>query len=422
MKKALLVLGGGQDQVFMLKTCKEMGYISVCVDGNPNSPGLKIADYSKPINFTEVQNVISYCKHLISKGINLSGVSTMGSDIPHILSQIASFFNWIGPSLETGEWASHKFKMKNRFIDKNIPVPRFGKVESEKHIDELRKVWGVDKVIIKPTDRAGSRGVRMICKNDDLNLALDYARKYSFNNEIILEEFILGPQISTETIMYRGVGTTPGFADRVYDYSTVFSPMIMENGGWLPSKISEELYQNICLLVESAAKALGIENGVAKGDVVICPIRGPLIIEMAARLSGGDFSESLVPLSKGINYVSTVIDIAIGKTPDFKKLIPQKNKVVANRYFFPPPGNLDDIIGLEKMKKIPQLKKLDLYVKPKDILPVIDSHNKRAGVFVVVGDDRESVQKIIDYIYNKIEFKVDGIFVTGNPKNYKYAE
>ena len=144
--------------------------------------------------------------------------------------------------------------------------------------------------------------------------------------------------------------------------------------------------------------------------------------KMAARLSGGDFSESLVPLSKGINYVSTVIDIAIGKTPDFKKLIPQKNKVVANRYFFPPPGNLDDIIGLEKMKKIPQLKKLDLYVKPKDILPVIDSHNKRAGVFVVVGDDRESVQKIIDYIYNKIEFKVDGIFVTGNPKNYKYAE
>ena len=68
------------------------------------------------------------------------------------------------------------------------------------------------------------------------------------------------------------------------------------------------------------------------------------------------------------------------------------------------------------------LKKLDLYVKPKDILPVIDSHNKRAGVFVVVGDDRASVQKIIDYIYNTIEFKVDGIFVTGNPKNYKYAE
>ena len=55
MKKALLVLGGGQDQVFMLKTCKEMGYISVCVDGNPNSPGLKIADYSKPINFSKLK-------------------------------------------------------------------------------------------------------------------------------------------------------------------------------------------------------------------------------------------------------------------------------------------------------------------------------------------------------------------------------
>jgi len=29
MKKALLVLGGGIDQVFMIKTTKEMGYLQV---------------------------------------------------------------------------------------------------------------------------------------------------------------------------------------------------------------------------------------------------------------------------------------------------------------------------------------------------------------------------------------------------------
>ena len=90
MKKALLVLGGGQDQVFMIKTSKEMGYISVCVDGDPKAPGLKIADYSEAINFTEIDRVISYCKNLISEGVSLSGVSTMGSDIPHIVSKVAS--------------------------------------------------------------------------------------------------------------------------------------------------------------------------------------------------------------------------------------------------------------------------------------------------------------------------------------------
>jgi biotin carboxylase len=418
LKKALLVLGAGQDQLFMIQTCKEMGYISVCVDGNPNAPGLKKADYSKAISFTEVEDVILYCKNLIKQGVNLSGVSTMGSDIPHILHKLASHFNWVGPSLETSRWASHKFKMKNHFADKNIPIPRFGLVKNIKDIEDLRKIWGVDKLIIKPTDRAGSRGVLMISMNDDLNFALDYAKKYSFNNEIILEEFISGPQISTETIMLNGSAITPGFADRNYDDTKNFYPIIIENGGWVPSNLSKDLRQNVCLLVESAAKALGITNGVAKGDVVICPIRGPLIIEMAARLSGGDFSESLVPMSTGINYVRTVIEISISKKPDLNKLSAQKNKVVANRYFFLPSGNLSDIKGIEKIKEIPQLKKFELYVKPKDILPKIESHNKRAGVFVVVGDDRTSVENIIDYIYNTINFKVNGVFVTGNPKDY----
>ena len=40
--------------------------------------------------------------------------------------------------------------------------------------------------------------------------------------------------------------------------------------------------------------ALEINNWVAKGDIVIDKKRGPIIIEMAARLSGGDFCESLV--------------------------------------------------------------------------------------------------------------------------------
>ena len=116
MKKALLILGGGSDQVFMIKTARDMNYLTVCIDGNSNSPGLAIADCSRALSFTETDDVISYCKTLIARGVNLSGVSTMGRDIPHIVSKIASHFNWIGPTFKTGQWTSHKFKMKCRFF------------------------------------------------------------------------------------------------------------------------------------------------------------------------------------------------------------------------------------------------------------------------------------------------------------------
>lgn len=419
MTKALLVLGGGTDQVFMIKTAKQMGYLTVCVDRNPKAPGLKIADYSRAINFTDVDDVISYCKKLIADGVNLSGVSTMGSDIPHIVAKIALSFNWTGPTTETGKWASHKFKMKTRFAEMKIPTPKFGLVKTVQDIASLKSEWNVDTLIIKPTDRAGSRGVRIISQGDELQIALDYARKYSLNNEILLEEFISGPQISTETVIYKGIGFTPGFADRVYDDTRFFYPAVMENGGWLPSDVSPALHHEVCKLVEAAAKTLGIENGVAKGDVVICPSRGPLIIEMAARLSGGDFSESLVPLSSGVNYVRTAIDIALDSEGiDLSLLTPKSMDYVANRYFFVRPGKLQDISGLDTVRAMPEVCKLELSCEIGNDLQVIDSHEKRMGVFVLKGKNKAFVQDRINYIYKSVKFKVDGVWLTGHPKDY----
>jgi biotin carboxylase len=420
MSNALLVLGAGTDQLYMIKTAQKMGLKVVSVDANPKAPGLFIADYSQAIDFVNIEEVISYCEKLITLGVQLKGVSTMGSDIPHLVSKVSSYFKWTGPSLKTGIWASHKYKMKLRFQEMGVAVPRFSIVKNSKKIIDCWNKWQVKSVIIKPTDRAGSRGIRVINSRDQVDSAFEYASLHSINGEILLEEYIEGLQISTETIVVDGCFITPGFADRVYENMQMFWPNIMENGGWLPSLVDKELYQRVITLVENSASALGIENGVAKGDVVICPKNGPMMIEMAARLSGGDFSESLVPLSTGINYVRTVIEIAMGVIPDTNELKPKKNKVVANRYFFPPKGILNDIRGVEKARKILQLNKLDLYVKSGDILPEIDSHGKRAGVFVVFGDDRESVQSIINHIYNTVEFQVDGVWVTGDPKDYKH--
>ena len=422
-KKALLVLGGGSDQVFMIKTAQEMGHETACVDGNKHAPGLSLSDYSKAVSFTDIDDVIDFCKKLISRGVNLNGVSTMGSDIPQIVSKVAAYFNWSGPSADTGKWATHKYEMKQRFSEKQIPVPRYGLVKTKEEIIDLRNEWQVDKVIIKPTDRAGSRGVRIINQNDDPEIALEYALKFSLNNEILLEEFVTGPQISTETIMYNGKGVTPGFADRVYDDTQTFLPAIMENGGWLPSGVSPESRTEISSLVENAARALGVSNGAAKGDVVICPKRGPLIIEMAARLSGGDFCESLVPLSSGINYVRTVIDIALNSDSiNLSDLTPNKNNYVANRYFFVSPGTLEDISGLEYVKQLPEICKLELNYDVGSMLPKIDSHAKRTGVFVLKGSTKTSVQKLIHNIYKNVKFKVDGQWVTGNPMEYNHND
>ena len=414
-RPALLVLGAGNDQAFMIKTARSMGFATVAVDANPQAMGLGLADYSEAIDFSDIQQVIAYCEKLIHQGVSLSGVSTMGSDIPHLVAAVASHFGWVGPSVQTGNWASSKLEMKRRFSEMDIPVPRFTQVTRDRDILEAWQQWQCDKVIVKPTDRAGSRGVRIIRDQAEVLSALQYAQRYSLNGVILLEEYVDGLQISTESIIAGDFACTPGFADRAYENMDCFWPNIMENGGWFPSILEEKEQRIVKELAEKAARAMGIEHGVAKGDIVNCPERGPMIIEMAARLSGGDFSESLVPLATGVNYVRSVIDIAMGREVNVADLQPTRHKAVANRYFFAPQGRFEEIKGIEWLKKLPQCYKVEIYPKIGDQLPFIDSHAKRSGVFVLVSENREELMTLIEDVYNAVKFKIDGKWCSVRP-------
>jgi len=421
MTRSLLVLGAGSDQLFMIHTASEMGYETVAVDANPSAPGLAQATYSSSIDFSRVQEVISYVQYLKDRGVDVSGVSTMGSDVPHLVSKVASHFGWVGPSSESARLATDKMKMKERFQNAGIPIPAFAQVEKPSNILECWEEWGCRSLVIKPTDKAGSRGVRMISDPDQVGDALHYARSFSGNGQIMIEEFVAGNQYSTESILFKGRAITPGFADRVYKDMQSFHPNIMENGGWIPSELSPEMHRSICELVEGAAGAIGIDRGPAKGDVVLCPERGPVIIEMAARLSGGDFCESLVPLGTGVNYVRTVIEIAMGGDPDLELLKPTRNVTVANRYFFPPPGRLERVLGVEECRSLENVVKLEMAYKPGDRIPVMTNHGQRAGVFIVTAQNRDGAKKMIDYVYDKVTFIIDGVEKTGRPEAYRFT-
>ena len=132
----------------------------------------------------------------------------------------------------------------------------------------------------------------------DLEWAFDVAHQHSPTGRVMLENFLPGPQVSTESLVIDGVAYTPGFADRNYEYIERFAPHIIENGGQLPSHLNAQTQGAVCDLVQEAALAMGIQNGVVKGDIVVTD-GVPHIIEIAARLSGGYFCTHEIPLTTG---------------------------------------------------------------------------------------------------------------------------
>ena len=161
------------------------------------------------------------------------------------------------------------------------------------------------------------------------------------------------------------------------------------------------------------AKLLKIKKGVIKGDFVLDKNNEIQIIEFATRLSGGDFSESLAPLSNGINYVKELIKIYSREEIKINNLIKKKKTFCANRYFFTPPGKLQKIYGLNKIKKIGNIKKLLFYYKVGEKVDPIDSHGKRLGVFVVTANSSKNLEKKIKKIYNTLKFKISNVWYRG---------
>ena len=403
----LLILGAGIDQNYPIKTAREVGLRVLAADSNPNAPGFQFADEAAVVSNRDVVALKRLCDESASRGYPIVGVLVVGTDIPQIAAELALYLQIPGPSVNTGLWTTNKFLMKEKLAQAGVAVPWYALANSFSDLQRLIQQHGGQKFVIKPTDRSGARGV-FVVRADDFNLQALYedAKAEAYGGEVIVEEFIEGDQISTESILWEGKAYTPGFVDRNYEMLERFAPSVIENGGIHPSKITGTQKDSIKNLVEQAAKALGIERGVAKGDVVISQYGKPMIIEMAARLSGGDFSESLIPLGCGVNIVKAAIQIAIGNEPDVSALSDKWEQAVANRYFFGVPGKIVSIQGLEEARSLPWIRKLEVYVKPGDLIGQIKSHAKRLGVFTVVAQSRDEVLERVRQVYDLIRFEI----------------
>jgi phosphoribosylamine-glycine ligase len=409
-QKYVIVLGASYDQLYLIKNIKLLGLKIICIDQVKKSVGFKYSDVAIQHSFKDLKKIY---KDLEKYRSLISGVITMGSDNPIIISKIAKRFNLKSISINTARICQNKIMMKRVFRKNKISSAKFIVTNSANKVKDFFLKNNLKKIVIKPSNMAGSRGVFALTNVHQIHEKVKELKEIIGKNRFIAEEYLDGPQISTESLIYNNKIITPGFADRNYLDTKSFLPKIIENGGSVPSEYFR-LKSKIEKIILKIANVINFKFGVIKADIVINKNKIK-VIEFAGRLSGGDFCESLVPLGSGVNYVKEAIKISINTIPSFTNLKVKKNKFVQNRYFFLPNGRLEAIKGIKTIKKYKAVKKLLIFSRIGKNIKPITSHSGRSGVFVVATNSRNNTNKLVDKIYKTVKFKINDKWFYGRP-------
>lgn len=326
--KTLLLLGAGQEQSIAIHEARALGYRVVACDGNPSAPGLALADVGQVCDIRDLSQLLP-----IARAQGIAGVFCHAVEIPEVVAGLARELGLPGLALEVAHRCTNKHARIEALTRAGIPVARFASVRSEAELLDVGRSFGFP-LVLKPVDNAGSRGVRRVDTETDLALAYAEAMQYTSDPEVLVEQLLNGPQISTESVVHRGQVHTFAFADRNYEAEAFYAPYFIENGINFPSCLSAADQHAVRSLVDRTIEALGIDFGAAKGDLIIHEGR-PHIIEMACRTSGGWFGAGSIPKATGVNALKPLLQMAAGDAPDLTALTPKYELGCAQRYWIP---------------------------------------------------------------------------------------
>lgn len=375
MKKKVVIIGANDFQNPLILKAKELGYETHVFAWKDGSIGEKTADFFYPISIVEKEEILEKCRE-----IKPDAVLTIASDLATItVNYVASKLGLTCNSLECTEISTNKFKMRQAFKKANIPVPKFEIVDENTNLDILN---GMEyPLIVKPTDRSGSRAINKILKKEELSDAIKLAVENSFEKKAIVEEYIDGDEFSAESISFHG---KHNFLTVTRKQTTGY-PHFIETGHIEPAGLSEEIIEKIKSAILPALDSLKIENGASHAEFKITQNGDIRIIEIGARMGGDCIGSDLVKISTGYDYVKMVIDVALGKEPVLEKVSVPKIAVI--KFIF----NKEDLDELEKIKK-EKPEKIHFVSEIKDFggHKIVDS-SSRYGYYILALDSIDEI-------------------------------
>ena len=313
----IMVIGGGEWQVPIIKKCQSKGYKVLCTNLYADTPGSLSSDY---FELADVRDLKLNLK--IATEYSVLAVITDQSDIAvKTVAYINEKLNLNGISLSVAESFTDKLIMRRLAQESGVLCPKFEDVNS---VVELRKASSTIgfPFVLKPRTSQSSRGVLIVKSIEEVESAYKKAIQFSEGLSLIVEEYIGGDEYTIE-----GYKTVNKHHNLTYSVKQHYknNPSVASRLQYIDSL--EDFERSVLFKQnDSLVNALGLPFGITHAEYKY--FDGSFyLIEIAARGGGTHISSKIVPFVSGVDINNHLIEDALNSNNNTQLICKQEHQV-----------------------------------------------------------------------------------------------
>lgn len=389
----VIVLGGGNDQIELIKTLRSKfeKVIVILIDYFINPPAKSYSDKHYQCSTLDPKKVLE-----IAQKEKIDLIITSCTDQALLtMAFVSEELNL--PCYLTYKQAlslTNKSIMKMKMIENDIPTSKYVIVNQLEtvNINDFKF-----PVVIKPVDNNGSKGISKVASYENLDTAIEKALSYSRSGKAIVEEYVQGDEYSIDAILINGKAKII--------ISTIYNKMNLVNGKFTivqsiyPVKLSDALNKKIMLILEKVGVAFGLVNSPIFMQILI-QNEDISVIEFSARTGGGS-KQHFIRKLVGIDINDNLLDLTFNKIPVVS--MHECNKFASMNYIYTKPGIFEKLVGMEEMKDANVVEEYYLYKELGTSIEKSDSSSDRPAGFLVIANSFEELFLKIEQVDQNVK-------------------
>ncbi|WP_102347305.1 ATP-grasp domain-containing protein [Bacillus sp. Marseille-P3661] len=388
-----------------IKAINRMGYFTVLIterkqfiSQRKEFPEVHQMIYVKKVDKETIQEEV---KKVLKQGKKVRGIISF---VDPFVSLAANLCNeWCQTKISAEQLEIMEDKIKTReYLKDNSSSPFFGVVERSQSLDNLLKMSNITfPFVVKSPVSKASKDVYLVQNEQEFNKAVKAIRNEYPSQEILFEEYLVGPQYLVEVMVIEGNINIVAIVEQEITKKRKF----IVTGYSVCLRMEEKLFNSIFCAVESVINDLGVVNAACHLEMRY--VNGIWkLIEINPRISGGAMN-SMIEEAYGINLVEQTVLHYLGKQVTLEKKF--KTFIYTHYITIESYGRLLKVTGKNRASKMAGVR--EVYIKPRKgayMTPPI-SMGHRYGYVMASGESPEIAKENAQEAAKEIKFYLEPV-------------